>query len=129
MEEKADFPGKQFDVDASLNSNQQKAGKNPVIHQVFFWLREPSSAGDLQKLLAGLKTLEQIETVKQLFIGVPAYTEHRDVVDGSYSASELIFFDDLKGEETYQSHPIHQQFIEDCGPLWKKVIVYDSVSL
>jgi hypothetical protein len=50
-------------------------------------------------------------------------------VDSSFSASELLFFDDLAGQKTYQDHPIHQQFIADCAHLWTKVVVYDSVDI
>ena len=100
----------------------------PLVHHVFFWLKNPSSKEDLAKLLEGLRTLKKIETIKMLHIGVPASTEKRDVVDNSYSASELMLFDDLAGQKTYQDHPIHQKFIENCSHLWEKVIVYDAIS-
>ena len=98
--------------------------KKGIIHHVFFWLKNPSPE-DQQKLLAGLKTLEQIKTVRKLYIGVPASTEKRDVVDNSYHASELMFFDNIEDQEAYQNDPIHKKFIEDCSHLWEKVIVYD----
>jgi hypothetical protein len=106
-------------------TNMEK--KTGVIHHVFFWLKNPGSKEDQQKLLTGLHTLKGIETVRDIRIGVPASTEKRDVVDNSYSASELLFFDDLAGQKTYQDHPIHQQFIKDCSHLWEKVVVYDAV--
>lgn len=100
--------------------------KKVLSHHVFFWLKNPDSKQDLKKLLDGLKTLSKIETVRELHIGVPASTEKREVVDNSFSASELIFFDDVEGQNTYQQHPIHLKFVENCSPLWQKVIVYDS---
>jgi len=106
-------------------TKQKMENKTGVIHHVFFWLKNPGSKEDLQKLLAGLHTLKGIETVRDIRIGVPASTEKRDVVDSSFSASELLFFDDLAGQKTYQDHPIHQQFIKDCSHLWAKVVVYD----
>jgi hypothetical protein len=60
---------------------------------------------------------------------MPADTEARDVVDCSYSASELMLFDDAAGHQNYQSHPIHKQFIASCAHLWEKVIVYDSMDI
>jgi hypothetical protein len=99
--------------------------KKQVIHHVFFWLKNPSSKQDLDKLLAGLKTLEKIKQVRKLYIGVPASTEKRDVVDNSYHASELMFFDNLEDQKAYQDDPIHKKFVEDCSHLWEKVIVYD----
>jgi hypothetical protein len=101
--------------------------KMGVIHHVFFWLKNKDSKEDLAKLLQGLRTLKGIETVRDIRIGVPASTEKRDVVDNSYSASELLFFDDLAGQKTYQDHPIHQKFIADCAHLWERVVVYDTV--
>ena len=103
--------------------------KKQLTHHVFFWLKNPNSKEDLNKLIAGLKTLEKIESVKKLHVGVPASTEKRDVVDSSFSVSELMFFDDVEGQNVYQEHPIHKKFVEQCSPLWEKVIVYDSIDV
>ena len=109
--------------------NMETTDKKQIVHHVFFWLKNRDSKEDLQRLIEGLKTLRMIETIRELRIGVPADTEQRDVVDSSYQASELMFFDDLNGQKTYQDHPIHQKFIADCGHLWEKVIVYDSIDV
>ena len=103
--------------------------KKQLVHHVFFWLKNRESKEDLAKLLEGLRTLEKIETIRKIHIGVPASTEKRDVVDNSYHASELMFFDDTAGQKTYQDHPIHKKFIENCGHLWEKVVVYDSMDV
>ena len=99
-----------------------------LVHHVFFWLKNPDSKEDLAKLLAGLRTLAKIETVRGTHFGVPASTEKRDVVDNSFSASEILFFDDTAGQKVYQDHPIHKQFVADCSHLWIKVVVYDAIS-
>ena len=103
--------------------------KPKLSHHVFFWLKNPDSKDDRDKLIAGLRTLAKIETIKSLHIGVPADTEKRPVVDNSFSVSELMFFDDVAGQNVYQDHPLHKKFVEDCSPLWEKVIVYDSVDV
>jgi hypothetical protein len=100
-----------------------------VTHHVFFWLKNPDSKEDLAKLIAGVKSLGQIETVRALQVGVPASTEKRAVVDSSYSVSELMLFDDVDGQNTYQAHALHKKFVEDCSALWEKVVVYDSVAV
>ena len=97
-----------------------------LVHHVFFWLKNPQSKEDLAKLLAGLRTLAKIESVRGAHFGVPASTEKRDVVDNSFSASEILFFDDTAGQKTYQDHPIHKQFVADCSHLWERVVVYDA---
>ena len=96
-----------------------------IIHHVFFWLKNSSSVDDRQKLIEGLETLEQISSVRKLYIGLPAATEDRSVVDSSYSVSELMHFSDLEGQKLYQDDPIHKKFIEKCSHLWERVLVYD----
>lgn len=103
--------------------------KKMLAHHVFFWLKNPDSKEDRDKLIEGLKTLAKIETVRSLRIGVPASTEKRDVVDNSFSVSELMLFDDVEGQNVYQVHPIHKKFVEDYSHLWKKVVVYDAMDV
>jgi Stress responsive A/B Barrel Domain len=106
----------------------EKKPKKVLVHHVFFWLKNPGSIEDRDKLVAGVKTLEKIETIKMIHVGVPASTEKRDVVDNSYAVSELMFFDNEKDQKTYQDHPIHQKFIQEHSHLWDKVIVYDTIN-
>jgi hypothetical protein len=117
---------------AITDSAAPSAGNQEIkqlIHHVFFWLKNRDSKEDLTKLLEGLRGLGKIETVRKLHIGVPADTEKRDVVDATYSASELMFFDDTAGQKVYQDHAIHKKFVERYGHLWEKVIVYDSIDV
>ncbi len=103
--------------------------KKPLARHVFFWLKNPSSMEDRDKLVEGVKTLAKIETVKEIHAGVLAATEKRDVVDTSWQVSELMFFSDLEGQRTYQTHPVHLDFIKNYGHLWEKVIVYDAIEV
>ncbi len=115
---------------AASNAGATTAVSYPkLVHHVFFWLKNPDSKEDLAKLLAGLRTLAKIETVRGTHFGVPASTEKRDVVDNSFSASEILFFDDTAGQKVYQDHPIHKQFIADCSHLWERVVVYDAMGV
>jgi hypothetical protein len=115
-------------VAASANAGAAVTSDPKLVHHVFFWLKNPGSKEDLAKLLAGLRTLAAIESVRGAHFGVPASTEKRDVVDNSYSASEILFFDDTAGQKTYQDHPIHKQFVADCSHLWQRVVVYDAIA-
>ena len=114
---------------ASATTRTAQTKKKQLAHHVFFWLKNPNSKEDLNRLLEGLRTLEKIESVRKIHIGVPASTEKRDVVDSSYSASELIFFDDVAGQDAYQVHPVHKKFVDQCSHLWQKVVVYDSMDV
>ena len=128
-------PSRRTFIAAAATVAATSAGASPavntypkLVHHVFFWLKNPGSREDLSKLLAGLRTLTAIETVRGAHFGVPASTEKRDVVDNSYSASEVLFFDDTAGQKIYQDHEIHKKFVADCSHLWERVVVYDAVS-
>lgn len=99
--------------------------KKYLLHQVFFWLRNPDSVEDRDKLVEGVKSLAAIDTIRQLHVGVAASTEKRAVVDNSWGVSELMYFEDAAAQKFYQDHPLHQAFIKNYGHLWSKVVVYD----
>jgi Stress responsive A/B Barrel Domain len=105
------------------------AERPPIVHHVFFWLKNPSSVDDRNALVAGLKTLAGIPLIRELYVGVLADTEKRDVVDASWQVSELMFFNDLSGQANYQQHPLHLEFVKNCSHLWAKVVVYDAMNL
>lgn len=98
-----------------------------IRHQVFFWLKRAGNAEDRAKLVSGLKALAAIPQIRELHVGLPAGTEQRDVVDASFDVSELMLFDTVADQKAYQDHPTHQAFVATCAPLWRKVVVYDSV--
>ena len=100
-----------------------------VVHHVFFWLKRPGSMEDRDALVAGLRGLAKVDVIRSLQIGVPASTEQRDVVDASFDVSELMLFDNVADQKTYQDHPLHKDFVAKCGHLWRKVIVYDMLTV
>lgn len=100
-----------------------------LVHMVYFWLKRPESLEDRNQLIAGIRKLADIETVRGLHVGVPASTEKREVVDNSFHVSEMLLFDDVAGQNLYQEHPIHQGFVQENSHLWDKVIVYDSIAV
>ncbi len=100
-----------------------------IVHHVFFWLKNPGSTADRDALIAGIRGLGRVEVVRSVEVGVPASTEQRDVVDASFHVSELMVFDNVADQKTYQDHPIHKDFIAKCGHLWGKVVVYDMATV
>lgn len=113
---------------ASAKSKPMK-GKPQLVHHVFFWLKNPSSEADRDKLIAGVKALGKIEQVRKIHVGVPASTEKREVVDNSYSVSEILFFDSTTDQKAYQDHPLHQKFVQEHSMLWERVVVYDAMEV
>jgi hypothetical protein len=99
----------------------------PLVHHVFFWLKHQDSEEDKQQLIEGIKTLKNIPQVNNIHI--PASTEERDVIDSSYSVTEMLTFANEEDEAIYQNHPIHSKFVKSHEHLWRKVLVYDSRSV
>jgi hypothetical protein len=102
--------------------------ENKFIHHVFFWFKEPVSLANRKKFEKSLKELVTIETIIDHHLGIPA-TTRRGVIDSSYTYSLFTTFKNKKDQDVYQTHPKHLKFIDECGDLWEKVIVYDSVSI
>ncbi|MDO6434378.1 Dabb family protein [Flavitalea sp. BT771] len=96
------------------------------VHHVYFWLQHPERVEDRAALVAGLRKLSKVGTIRQHHIGVPAATD-RGVIDNSYSVSWMLIFDTPEDQDSYQVDPIHLQFVKECSPLWSKVVVYDSI--
>jgi hypothetical protein len=102
---------------------------SPLIHHVFFWLKNPNSKEDLAKLIEGINTLKKTETMNDFKVGRPARTPKRDVIDDSYAVSLFTTFSNLMVHDTYQEHPIHKKFAAEYSHLWSKVQVYDSMDI
>jgi hypothetical protein len=98
-----------------------------LVHHVFFWLKDPGSTADRDALIEGVRALGAIPGIRALHVGVPADVPPRPVIDGSYSVSEMLVFDSIEDQNTYQAHPLHQAFIARFSPLWSKVVVYDAI--
>lgn len=105
--------------------NQNKK-KKMMAHIVYFWAKPDISEAEKQKWEAGMNTLLKVKTVKMGYIGKPAATPKRDVVDGSYTYSLFLFFDDVKGHDAYQIDPIHLAFVDGHKQYWTRVAIYDS---
>lgn len=100
--------------------------KKTFVHHVFFWLKEPNNAEARKQFELGLQNLIKVPLIQTSHIGRPVESP-RDVVDDSFTYSYMTFFKNKADQDTYQTHPIHLKFIEDCQHLWEKVIVYDAM--
>jgi hypothetical protein len=107
---------------------KDKSIEYPFAHHVFFWLNNPDNADERAAFEQGIADLLEIPEIKFVHFGTPANVAERGVVDGSYTYSYLVFFENKEGHDIYQDHEIHLKFIEDNKHLWSKVVVYDSVT-
>jgi len=97
-----------------------------LVHTVIFWLKEGLTQEDKDLFFEGAKTLSTIESVEQSFMGTPADTPKRPVVDDSYDCALSVCLRDLDAHDLYQADPIHLAFIEKCKHLWERVVIYDA---
>ncbi|MGO8671866.1 MAG: Dabb family protein [Capsulimonadaceae bacterium] len=103
--------------------------KTGFFHNVFFYLRDCAEEGDPDKIIEGcLKYLRGIPGVIRISVGVPAGTD-RAVVDNSYGVGLLVEFAGKQEHDAYQGHPDHLRFIEECGPYWERVKIYDTLAV
>ena len=98
------------------------------VHHVFFWLKNDVSQEQVQQFEQSLKRLLTLEQVAMGDVGKPSATSG-GVIDNTYSYSLMLHFDSIKEHDAYQSDPHHEHFVQSNGPLWQKVLVYDSESI
>lgn len=94
------------------------------VHSVYFWLDRSLTRADEERFKQRLEGLGRIPTVKHCFVGRPAATS-RPVIDRTYSFGLTLVFDDAAGQDAYQVHPIHEEFVKDCAKMWIRVYICD----
>jgi hypothetical protein len=97
-----------------------------LTHTVIFWLKKDLTQEDRDLFFDGARTLGTIASVEQSFMGTPADTPKRPVVEDSYDCALSVVLRDLDAHDLYQADPIHLAFIEKCGHLWERVVIYDA---
>ena len=97
------------------------------VHAVYFWLKDNLTPPQTAAFLAGARSLTTIASVKEAHFGVPAPTD-RPVIDRSYSHALVVIFENQEDHDRYQTDPIHDRFREECGTLWERVLIYDSIT-
>ena len=95
-------------------------------HHVYFWVKEECKTTEgIESFEAGLQSLMEIPSVVQGSFGTPAATEERGPVDNSWDYALIINFEDVKGHDEYQVHPIHDDFVAKFKDIWSQVRVSD----
>lgn len=97
-----------------------------LVHTVYFWLRPDLTAAQLADFRKGVESLGTIKSVAQCFVGTPAATPKRPIIDDSYSVGLTVICKDLAGHDLYQVDAIHLKFIETFKTFWTKVQIYDA---
>lgn len=108
--------------------NTSDVAKQKLMHQVYYWLKNPDNEMDKQKLVAGLHELVTVKQIKYSHIGMPQVFMADDPLK-NYHISLLMVFDEPSGIDEYHKDDIHQKFVKECGGLWSKIIKFDALSV
>ena len=97
-----------------------------LIHTVYFWLKPAITKAQRAKFRRALESLGEIKSVEQVYVGTPAKTEKRPIIDASYSFALTVVCKDLKAHDAYQVDPIHDAFRDGFHTYWTRVQIYDA---
>ncbi|MCC6697549.1 MAG: Dabb family protein [Candidatus Hydrogenedentes bacterium] len=97
-----------------------------LVHSVFFWIHADRTAQQREDFRHGLESLRAIEHVRALYVGVPANTTPRPVIERGYAFALTVVFDDVAGHDAYQVHPVHKEFLARFASYWSRVQIYDA---
>ena len=97
-----------------------------LVHTVFFWLKKDLDGDQITNFRIALETLKGIEAADAVYIGTPAETAARPVIDTSYDFCLTVILKDIPAHDAYQTDPRHTDFIASNKDYWKKVKVYDA---
>jgi hypothetical protein len=97
-----------------------------LVHSVFFWLKPDLTPTQRTEFRAGLDSLVGIKAVDRVFIGTPAPTGKRPIIDDTYSYALTILCRDVAAHDAYQVDPLHQAFVNTFKSYWTRVQIYDA---
>ena len=97
-----------------------------LVHAVYFWLKPDLTPAQRAAFEQNLATLATIKCVEKVYIGKPAATPKRPVIDDSYSHALIVLCKDVAAQNAYQVDPIHLKFVEQSKTFWTRVQIYDS---
>jgi len=96
-----------------------------LVHSVFFWLRSDLTSAERLKFDTLLDALKGVKSAEKVYIGTPAATGDRPVVDSTYTVALTVLFKDMAAHDAYQVDPLHQMFLT-CKASWTRVQIYDA---
>jgi hypothetical protein len=98
-----------------------------LVHTVLFYLRPgltPDQRGEFRR--DGLESLRPITSLAAYYVGRPATTPPRAVVDAAYDFAITCVFADLAAHDAYQTDPRHLAFVARFKDRWLRVQIYDA---
>ena len=96
-----------------------------LVHSVYFWLKPELNHEERAAFAAGLESLRGIRVVESLFLGEPAATPPRPVIERGYDFALVAVLKDLAAHDAYQNDPLHQAFLRTFSSWWNRVLIFD----
>ncbi len=96
-----------------------------LIHTVLFWLRKDITEDQLKGFTEGLESMKAIQHAEAVYVGTPAATAERPVIDTSYDYCLTVVLKDVATHDAYQLDPIHIEFLKNKD-LWERAVIYDA---
>ena len=97
-----------------------------LVHTVYFWLKPELTAAQRADFRRGVESLGGVKSVEKIYVGTPAKTEKRPVIDDSYSVALTVLCKNVAAQNAYQVDPIHLEFVEQFKTFWTRVQIYDA---
>lgn len=111
----------------SCSTPAKEAAYGPIIHSVYFWLKEGLSQEEVANFVNFFEDLRPITEIQTLKYGTPAPVNPRPVVDNSFTYNLIVSFANMEDINIYENHPIHLKAIEKYEQFWTKVEVRDTM--
>jgi hypothetical protein len=97
-----------------------------LIHTVLFWLKPELSGAQRADFRRGVESLAAIKHAVQVYVGAPAATPDRPVVDKTFAVALTVICRGVDAHEAYQVDPIHLAFVAKFSSYWSRVQIYDA---
>ena len=97
-----------------------------LVHTVYFWLKPELTTAQRADFRRGVESLGGIKAVEKIYVGAPAKTEKRPIIDDSYAVALTVLCKDVAAHDAYQVDPIHLAFINQFKTFWNRVQIYDA---
>ncbi len=97
-----------------------------LVHTVYFWLKPELTDAQRADFRKGVDSLATIKAATAVYVGTPARTPDRPIIDKSFSLALTLVCKDVAAHDAYQVDPIHDAFVNTFKTYWSRVQIYDA---